>query len=392
MINFINLLLLINKLKILLNMKFELIAKDNLARCGKLIFPSGDIVNTPTFMPVGTLGTVKTVSPEEISDSGAEIILGNTFHLMLRPGIDVISAHGDLHNFMRWHKPILTDSGGFQVFSLSTLRRVDKNGVWFKSPFNGAKIFLSPEISIKIQQLLNSNIVMVLDECMPYPISYDKAQISVDISISWAHRSKIAHEGNKNALFGIIQGGIFPSLRSYSLSALVDIGYDGYAIGGMGIGETKIEMFDTLNYLIPQIPNDKPRYLMGIGKPEDIIYGVLNGIDMFDCVIPTRNARNGTLYTNRGKIRIRNSIYRSDCNPIDQMCNCYTCNNYSRAYLHHLDKCKEVLGIRLNTIHNLHFFQNLMANLRVAIKQKCLTKFANEFCYLYGEKLYEINK
>jgi len=364
-------------------MKFELITKDDLARRGRITFPSGYVVNTPAFMPVGTCGTVKAMTPEEVREIGAEIILGNTFHLMLRPGMEIIKAHGGLHDFMNWPGPILTDSGGFQVFSLSGLRKISVDGVWFKSPIDGADVFLSPEISMQIQRDLNSDIVMVFDECMPFPISHDKALESVDLSIGWAKRSKIAHEGNENALFGIIQGGIFPDLRDHSLSALLDIGFDGYAIGGLAVGEPKDEMFKILKHLASRIPENKPRYLMGVGTPEDLITGVLNGVDMFDCVMPTRNARNGCLFTSQGIVRIRNSTYKNDLLPLDKNCNCYTCKYYTRAYLHHLDRTREILGARLNTIHNLYFYQKVMANLRQALEQGKLLQFITEFYRSY---------
>ncbi|MDR1057426.1 MAG: tRNA guanosine(34) transglycosylase Tgt [Coxiellaceae bacterium] len=359
-------------------MKFELINKDSMARRGRIIFPSGHVVNTPAFMPIGTYGAVKTITPEELQSSGAEIILGNTFHLMLRPGMEVIKIHGGLHNFMHWSKPILTDSGGFQVFSLSSLRKITEEGVWFKSPLDGAEIFLTPEISMQIQRDLHADIVMIFDECMPFPVSYSDATKSVALSISWAKRSKIAHGNNNNALFGIIQGSIFPDLRERSLEALLEIGFDGYAIGGLAVGEPKSEMFKILEHIVPLIPENKPRYLMGVGTPEDIIEGVLRGIDMFDCVLPTRNARNGYLFTSQGIVRIRNSNYTNDLLPLDPNCQCYTCQHYTRAYLHHLDKCQEILGARLNTIHNLYFYQQLMANLRLVLEQGKLSPFIAE--------------
>lgn len=360
-------------------MKFELITKDNLARRGRITFPSGSVVNTPAFMPVGTYGTVKAMTPEEVRATGAEIILGNTFHLMLRPGMEIIRAHGGLHKFMNWTGPILTDSGGFQVFSLSKLRKISEEGVWFKSPLEGSEIFLSPEISMQIQRDLNSDIVMIFDECTPFPASHDEALKSMEMSIGWAKRSKIAHGDSKNALFGIIQGSIFPDLRDRSLEALLQIGFDGYAIGGLAVGEPKSEMFKILKHLAPRIPENKPRYLMGVGTPEDLIEGVLHGVDMFDCVMPTRNARNGCLFTSLGIVRIRNSEYRNDLLPLDPNCDCYTCKHYTRAYLYHLDKCKEILGARLNTIHNLHFYQNLMTNLRQALEQSKLSQFIANF-------------
>lgn len=365
-------------------MKFELIAKDKLARRGRITFPTGHILDTPAFMPVGTYGTVKTMTPEDIKASGSQIILGNTFHLMMRPGAEIIKAHGGLHNFMNWHGPILTDSGGFQVFSLSELRDISQEGVWFRSPVGGDKVFLTPEKSMEVQRDLGSDIVMIFDECTSFPIEYDDAAKSVDLSINWAKRSKIAHGDNKNALFGIIQGSVYPELRDKSLEALLEIGFDGYAIGGLAVGEPKEEMFRILQHLAVKIPEDKPRYLMGVGTPQDLIEGILNGVDMFDCVMPSRNARNGSLFTSRGIVRIRNSANRRDLSPLDQDCDCYTCKNYTRAYLHHLDKCGEVLGVRLNTIHNIHFYQKLMANLRQALEQGKLPQFIADFYKLYN--------
>lgn len=369
-------------------MQFDLITKDKLSRRGRITFPSGHMVNTPAYMPVGTCGTVKAMTPEEVKATGAEIILGNTFHLMLRPGMEIIKAHGGLHQFMNWCGPILTDSGGFQVFSLSSLRNISEEGVRFKSPIDGAQVFLSPEVSMQIQHDLNSDIVMIFDECMPFPITHAKARESVELSIGWARRSKKAHLklNNKNALFGIVQGSVYPDLRDHSLAALLDVGFDGYAIGGLAVGEPKEEMFKILNHLALKIPEDKPRYLMGVGTPDDLINGVLHGIDMFDCVMPTRNARNGCLFTSAGIVRIRNSVYKSDLSPLDGNCDCYTCKNYTRAYLHHLDKAREILGARLNTIHNLHFYQKLMANLREALEQGKLAQFVTEFYRSYKKE------
>lgn len=365
-------------------MQFQVITKSALARRGRITFPSGAVVNTPAFMPVGTYGTVKSMTPEEVRVTGAEIILGNTFHLMLRPGSKVIKSCGGLHNFINWPYPILTDSGGFQVFSLSSLRQITAEGVWFRSPVDGAQVFLSPEKSIEIQRDLNSDIVMVFDECMPFPIDYERASRSVELSIDWAGRSKIAHGDSSNALFGIIQGSVFPALRDHSLQALLAIGFDGYAIGGLAVGEPKEEMFGILQHLAPQIPEDKPRYLMGVGTPQDLVEGVLNGVDLFDCVLPTRNARNGYLFTSQGIVRIRNGIHKNDLSPLDRNCNCYTCKYYTRAYLHHLDRCHEILGARLNTIHNLYFYQQLMANLRQALEQGTLSQFVASFYRLYN--------
>lgn len=358
-------------------MKFEVIAQEGLARRGRLEFARGT-VETPAFMPVGTYGTVKAMTPEEVSMSGAEILLGNTFHLMLRPGTEIIKAHGDLHDFMHWPGPILTDSGGFQVFSLCKLRKLTEEGVAFNSPVNGDKVLLTPELSIQVQRLLGSDVVMVFDECTPYPAEYDVAKKSMELSLRWAARSKKAHKGNPAALFGIVQGGVYPDLRLQSLQGLEEIEFDGYAIGGLSVGESKEEMINVLNALMPAMPAHKPRYLMGVGTPQDLIEGVLRGVDMFDCVLPTRNARNGHLFTSEGVVKIRNSQYKNDLQRLDPICDCYTCSHYSRAYLHHLDKCKEILGARLNTIHNLRYYQRLMFDLRAAIEQGKLASFCNE--------------
>lgn len=370
-------------------MKFELIttSKTNNARLGRLIFPSGAIVDTPAFMPIGTYASVKCMTPEELSSLGSQIILSNTFHLMLRPGAEIIKMHGGLHNFMHWQCPILTDSGGFQVFSLCALRKLTDEGVYFRSPIDGAEVFLNPEKSMQVQRDLGSDIVMVFDECTPYPATFDVAKQSMELSLRWAKRSKIAHGNNSSALFGIVQGGIFPELRDKSLQGLLQIGFDGYAIGGLAVGEPKDEMFKILEHLHPQLPQNKPRYLMGVGTPQDLIEAVSRGIDMFDCVLPTRNARNGQLFTSQGVIRIRNSKYKTDLGSPDPNCDCYTCRNYTRAYLHHLDRCKEILGARLNTMHNLYFYQKLMLSLRNAIEQGKLYEFVNEFYkqYLSGE-------
>lgn len=364
-------------------MHFELLAQNNRARRGRLNFANGKILNTPAFMPVGTYGAVKTMTPEELKTTGAEIILGNTFHLMLKPGGKIIAATGGLHKFNHWNGLILTDSGGFQVFSLTALRKLSEDGVKFRSPIDGHEVFLNPEISMQVQRDLGSDIVMVFDECTPFPASELVAQKSMELSLRWAKRSKIAHEGNNSALFGIIQGSVYPHLRDRSLQGLLDIGFDGYAIGGLAVGEPKDTMWQIVEHLDPQIPIDKPRYLMGVGTPEDIINGVLRGIDMFDCVMPTRNARNGHLFTSQGIIRIRNSRYREDFKPLDPNCDCYTCQNYSRAYLHHLDWCGEMLGARLNTIHNLTFYQKLTFNLRQAIEQGKLATFIDNFYQSY---------
>lgn len=359
-------------------MEFKLKATDGHARRGQLTFTRG-VVETPIFMPVGTYGTVKALTPEDLTALGAQIILGNTFHLLLRPGMDVVKAHGDLHDFMRWQKPILTDSGGFQVFSLGALRKISEQGVTFKSPVNGGKIFMGPEESMQVQRDLGSDIVMIFDECTPYPASYQEAADSMRLSLRWAERSKRAHDGNPSALFGIVQGGMYPQLREESITGLTNIGFDGYAIGGLSVGEPKHEMLATLDAIHLKMPVDKPRYLMGVGTPEDLVEGVRRGIDMFDCVMPTRNARNGHLFTRHGVIKIRNQQYQYDTRPLDEDCNCYTCRNYSRAYLKHLDKCKEMLGSRLNTIHNLHYYLELMQGLRDAIENQTFDTFVQEF-------------
>jgi queuine tRNA-ribosyltransferase len=327
-------------------------------------------------MPVGTYGTVKAMRPAELREIGAQIVLGNTFHLWLRPGLEVIAAHGGLHRFMGWDGPILTDSGGFQVFSLGALRKITEEGVKFQSPVNGDACFLSPEESMRIQRVLNSDIVMVFDECTPYPASEDEARASMRLSLRWAARSKAAHAGNANALFGIVQGGVHEALRDESLAGLVDIGFDGYAIGGLSVGETKDEMLRILRHTAPRLPAGKPRYLMGVGTPADIVDAVLAGVDMFDCVLPTRNARNGWLYTSEGVIKLRNARYRDDLKPLDAQCSCYTCAHFTRAYLHHLQKINEILGAQLNTLHNLHYYQQLMRGLREAIAGGTLASFA----------------
>ncbi|AKE52200.1 tRNA guanosine(34) transglycosylase Tgt [Kangiella geojedonensis] len=364
-------------------MKFDLNKTDGQARRGQLTFERGTI-QTPAFMPVGTYGTVKGLTPEEIKSLGAEIILGNTFHLMLRPGTDIIEQHGDLHDFMNWDKPILTDSGGFQVFSLGKLRKITEKGVEFRSPVNGSKVFLGPEEAMEVQRKLGSDIVMIFDECTPYPATEAEARESMELSLRWAKRSKDAHEAGftdkePTALFGIVQGGMYPHLRKESLEGLTDIGYDGYAIGGLSVGEPKDEMLKVLNHLTPEMPDDKPRYLMGVGKPADIVEAVRRGVDMFDCVMPTRNARNGHLFTRKGVVKLRNSHNKTFTGPLDEVCECYTCKNYSRAYLHHLDKCNEMLGAKLNTIHNLHYYQDLMDGLRKAIETGTLSDFVKEF-------------
>ncbi len=359
-------------------MKFELLTTDGKARRGRMIFERG-VVETPAFMPVGTYGTVKGMTPEELEATGAQICLGNTFHLMLRPGTEIIRKHGDLHDFMHWHKPILTDSGGFQVFSLGELRKITEEGVKFRSPLNGEKIMLTPERSMEVQAALGSDIVMIFDECTPYPATEQQAKKSMELSLRWAKRSKAAHGDNPSALFGIIQGGMYPNLRDVSLQGLEEIGFDGYAIGGLSVGEPKADMINILNHTTGQMPAHKPRYLMGVGKPEDIVEAVRRGIDMFDCVMPTRNARNGHLFVSNGVVKIRNAKYKDDIGPLDENCDCYTCKNYSRSYLHHLDRCNEILGARLNTIHNLHHYQKLMQGLRSAIAAGTLAQFVADF-------------
>ena len=360
------------------NVEFKLLSSAGPARRGQLVFDRG-VVQTPAFMPVGTYGTVKAMTPEEIRAIGAEIILGNTFHLMLRPGTEIIRQHGDLHDFMHWDGPILTDSGGFQVFSLGAMRKITEEGVRFRSPIDGSPVFLGPEESMAVQRALGSDIVMIFDECTPFPASHEVAQRSMELSLRWAERSRRAHGDSPSALFGIVQGGIFEDLRRLSLSGLTSIGFDGYAIGGLSVGEPKEDRARVLSSLLPEMPKDKPRYLMGVGTPEDIVEAVRVGIDMFDCVMPTRNARNGHLFTRFGALRIRNSSYANDTRPIDEQCNCYTCKNYSRAYLRHLDKCGEILGPRLNTIHNLHYYQELMTGLRSAISENQLDRFVDDF-------------
>ena len=359
-------------------MQFTVNAKDGSARTGLLTFERGD-VDTPAFMPVGTYGTVKAMTPEELRTVGAQIILSNTFHLMLRPGIKVIKQHQGLHNFMQWQGPILTDSGGFQVFSLAAMRKMTEEGVSFQSPVDGSQVFLSPESAIEIQQQLNADIIMVLDECTPYPATFKQAQTSMQLSLRWAERCKQSHGPPQSALFGIVQGGMHEKLREQCATALVKLDFDGYAIGGLSVGEPVHERKAMLETSIEHLPQEKPRYLMGVGKPEDIVEAIKCGVDMFDCVIPTRNARTGFLYTRYGLLRIRNSRFQDDTRPIDSSCTCYTCQHYSRAYLRHLDKCGEILGVRLNTIHNLHYYQTLMRELRQAIKDGQLSVYSKEF-------------
>lgn len=365
-------------------MTFELQQTDGQARRGEVSFPRGTI-QTPAFMPVGTYGTVKAMTPEELEGTGAEIVLGNTFHLFLRPGTDVIEAHGDLHDFMGWQKPILTDSGGFQVFSLGAMRKITEEGVAFQSPVNGNKVFMGPEESMAVQRQLGSDIVMIFDECTPHPATYEQARESMELSLRWAKRSKAAHAENPSALFGIVQGGMYEALRDISLEGLGEIGFDGYAIGGLSVGEPKEDMLRILDHTAPKMPEQKPRYLMGVGKPEDIVEAVRRGVDMFDCVMPTRNARNGHLFTRHGVVKIRNAAHQYDSNPLDEQCGCYTCRNFSRAYLRHLDKCREILGARLNTIHNLYYYQQLMQGLREAITEQRLAGFVEEFYAQRGQ-------
>jgi queuine tRNA-ribosyltransferase len=359
-------------------MQFNTTAQDGLARRGQLKFPRGT-VETPAFMPVGTYGTVKGILPRDIEAIGAEIVLGNTFHLMLRPGTAVVQAHGDLHEFMGWRGPILTDSGGFQVWSLGELRKISEQGVAFKSPIDGSPVYIDPETSMRVQRELGADIVMIFDECTPYPATEAQARTSMELSMRWAQRSKVAHGDNPSALFGIVQGGMHPNLRHESLAGLQTIGFDGYAIGGLSVGEPKADMLNVLDTLALVMPVDKPRYLMGVGKPEDILDAVRRGIDMFDCVMPTRNARNGHLFTSTGVVKIRNAKHRHDTRPLDSACDCYTCQNFSRAYLHHLDKCGEMLGAQLNTIHNLRFYQSHMVNIRGAIERGELDQFHERF-------------
>lgn len=374
-------------------MKFSLLNRSGAARRGQLQFARG-VVNTPAFMPVGTYGTVKGMTPNDVLATGAEIILGNTFHLMLRPGMEVIAAHNGLHDFAQWQKPILTDSGGFQVFSLGELRKITEAGVEFRSPINGDKVFLDPEKSMQVQADLGADIVMIFDECTPHPATHEQAADSMNLSLRWAARSKAAHtqcqhqmlekqqRQESGALFGIIQGGMFEDLRSESLRGLVDIDFDGYAIGGLSVGEPKEDMQRVLEHLSPELPELKPRYLMGVGTPADIAHAVSHGVDMFDCVMPTRNARNGHLFTSEGVIRIRNSQHKLSTKALDENCDCYTCQNFTRAYLHHLDKCQELLGAQLNTIHNVHFYQRVMQDLREAIEQDRLAQHIAETHYL----------
>ena len=373
-------------------MSFELDTTDGNARRGRMQFPRG-VVETPAFMPVGTCGTVKGMLPRDVKGIGAQMILGNTFHLMLRPGTEVVMAHspepgikGTLHDFMQWQGPILTDSGGFQVFSLGDIRKITEEGVSFRSPIDGSKVFLDPETSIRVQRELGADVVMIFDECTPYPATEKEAQTSMELSLRWAERSKQAHGDSSSALFGIVQGGMYDNLREVSLAGLEEMDFDGYAIGGLSVGEPKEDMLGILDTLPSKMPEDKPRYLMGVGKPQDILEAVKRGIDMFDCVMPTRNARNGHLFTSSGVVKIKNAVHRHDTGPLDTNCDCYTCENFSRAYLHHLEKCGEILGAQLNTIHNLLYYQNLMTDIREAIAGHRLDEFSREFYQQQGLK------
>ena len=367
-------------------LRFELLATDGAARRGRVTLPRGTI-ETPAFMPVGTYGSVKAMTPRSIEEIGAQIILGNTFHLWLRPGLDVIGEFGGLHKFIGWNKPILTDSGGFQVFSLAERRKITEEGVRFASPVDGSMVFLSPEESMRIQHVLDSDIAMIFDECTPYPATEQQVRDSMQLSLRWAERSRRAFDdlnraGKKapNALFGIVQGGTFPQLRKISAQQLLDIGFDGYAVGGLAVGEPEEERNRTLEESVPLLPTDRPRYLMGVGRPQDIVEAVVRGIDMFDCVMPTRNARNAHIFTRTGVLRIRNAQYEHDTRPLDEACTCYTCKSgFSRAYLRHLDKCGEMLGPMLATIHNLNYYQDLMRGLREAIAARALDDFVAEF-------------
>ncbi|MFN5192417.1 MAG: tRNA guanosine(34) transglycosylase Tgt [Burkholderiales bacterium] len=365
-------------------MRFTLLANSTnrfgVARRGRLELSHG-VIETPVFMPVGTYGTVKAMSPQELDEIGAQIVLGNTFHLWLRPGLDVIAKHGGLHRFMAWEKPILTDSGGFQVWSLGDLRKITEEGVAFQSPVNGDKCFLSPEESMRIQRTLNSDIVMIFDECTTYPAPLTDAAQSMRLSLRWAKRSRDEFDrlANPNALFGIVQGGMYEDLRDESLAALTDMNFHGYAVGGLSVGEPKEDMLRILDHTAPRLPADKPRYVMGIGTPEDLVEAVSRGMDMFDCVMPTRNARNGWLFTRYGDVKIRNARFRDDTRPLDETCQCYACKTATRAYLHHLQRTNEILGARFNTIHNLFYYQQLMSEIRVAIEADAFEAFREQF-------------
>jgi len=366
-----------------MSLEFSVLATSGPARRGRLKLAHG-VIQTPAFMPVGTYGAVKGMRPQQVEDSGADVILGNTFHLWLRPGLDVIQAHGGLHRFVGWNKPILTDSGGFQVFSLGDIRKISEEGVSFRSPIDGAKCFLTPEESMRIQRVLNSDIVMAFDECTPHPATHSEAQISMRLSMRWAQRSQEAHQGNPNALFGIIQGGMYEDLRGESIEKLVALNFDGYAIGGLSVGEPKADMQRIMSFTTPRMPEDKPRYLMGVGTPTDLVNAVSAGVDMFDCVLPTRNARNGWLYTSTGIVKLRNAQYRFDEMPLDENCSCYTCKHFSKSYLHHLQRIDEMLGAHLNTVHNLHFYQSLMKGMRSAIELDQLDAYVSELAFMEG--------
>ena len=365
-------------------MQFKVTHSDGEARRGSLTLSHG-VVETPVFMPVGTYGTVKAMAPNELEEIGAQIVLGNTFHLWLRPGLEVIERHQGLHRFMGWRRPLLTDSGGFQVFSLGAMRTIAEDGVRFASPINGDKLLLTPEVSMQVQRTLDSDIVMIFDDCTPFPAVREEAARSMEMSLRWARRSRDAFDqiGERleqgNALFGIVQGGMYEDLRDISRAGLEDIGFDGYAIGGLSVGEPKADMQRMISHIAPRLPEAKPRYLMGVGTPEDIVDSVSHGIDMFDCVLPTRNARNGWLFTRFGDVRIRNAKHREDTGPLDPQCGCYTCRNFTRAYLHHLQRVNEILGARLNTIHNLYYYLELTAGLRNAIESASLDEFTQQF-------------
>ncbi|MBI2970325.1 MAG: tRNA guanosine(34) transglycosylase Tgt [Gammaproteobacteria bacterium] len=359
-------------------MKFEILSTDGAARRGRMTFARG-VVNTPVFMPVGTYGAVKAMTPEELEAVGSEIVLANTFHLMLRPGTAAIEKHGGLHRFMHWERPILTDSGGFQVFSLAAGRRITEEGVHFRSPVDGDPVFLGPEQSMDVQRRLGADVAMVFDECTPYPCAEEQTRASMELSLRWARRCREAYGDDACALFGIIQGGMNRQLREASLAGLVNIGFDGYAVGGLSVGEPVEEMRRILAQTAERKPADRPRYLMGVGTPEDIVEAVRRGMDMFDCVLPTRNARNGQLFTSRGVVRIRNAGHRMSERPLDESCDCYTCRHYSRAYLHHLDRTNEILGARLNTLHNLYYYHALVRGLGDAIHARRLDAFVAEF-------------
>jgi queuine tRNA-ribosyltransferase len=372
------------------HMTFEVKATDGLARRGEITFPRGTI-QTPAFMPVGTYGTVKGVTTDQVKGSGAEILLGNTFHLMLRPGAEQVAKLGGLHQMMHWDRPILTDSGGFQVFSLGKMRKITEAGVRFRSPVDGSEVWLDPERSMNVQRQLGSDIVMIFDECTPYPVSYEDSKKSMELSLRWAKRSLIAHADSPSALFGIVQGSMFLDQRDKSLEALVEMGFDGYAIGGLSVGEPKEEMLKVMRHTAPRLPENQPRYVMGVGKPEDLVEGVRRGVDMFDCVMPTRNARNSHLFIDTGILKLRNAANRTYEGPIDVTCDCYTCENYSRAYLHHLDKCGEILGATLNTIHNLRHYQSVMEGLRTAIEAGQLDQFVAEFYAKRGAEVPDLD-